>query len=386
MTRKEFIQMCSILGIGLPIQSAMKSCSKESVVSADEKVIIVGAGAGGLTAGYLLQQRGINFEILEASGQYGGRMRTTNNFVDFPISLGGEWLHVEKGVLSEIVNDSSVNIDIETTPYDFDNDYALFQGMRVSMEDIGFTIDQKFIGSSWFDFFEQYIVPSIKDKIRLNHVVSSIDYSGESVVISTSSGQFEANRLIFNAPLKMLQNGNISFTPDLPADKKEALRDLKVWDGFKAFIEFSEKFYPAAIAFDIVPANAGQRLYYDAAYGQRSSRNVLGLFSVGTGTEPYKSLSDNELRDYMLNELDEMFDGKASQTYIQHTSQNWNNEPYINGAYITDEEDWRKVRTMGQSLDNKIYFAGCAYTDGSDWSSVHAAGRSAIRAVSEMFG
>ena len=378
--------MCSILGIGIPLQSTFKSCTKESGISTDDKVIIVGAGAGGLTAGYLLQQRGIDFEILEASGVYGGRMRTTDDFVDFPISLGGEWLHVEKGVLDEILNDSSIQVEIETKPYDLDNDYALYQGMRVSMEDIGFTIDQKFIGSSWFDFFEEYIVPSIRGKIKLNHVVTSIDYSGETIITETSSGQFESNRLIFNAPVKILQNGNITFIPELPSDKKEALRDLKVWDGFKAFIEFSEKFYPTAIAFDIQPESAGQKLYYDAAYGQRSARNVLGLFSVGTGTEPYKSLTDNDLKDYMLSELDQIFEGKASQNYIQHTSQNWNNEPYINGAYVTDEEDWRKVRTLGNSIDNKIFFAGCSYTDGSDWSSVHTAGRSAIRAVKEMYG
>ena len=67
-----------------------------------EKVIIIGAGAAGLTAGHLLSQRGVDFEILEATSEYGGRMRSTNSFADFPISLGGECLHVERDVLTEI--------------------------------------------------------------------------------------------------------------------------------------------------------------------------------------------------------------------------------------------------------------------------------------------
>ena len=50
----------------------------------DGKVIIIGAGAGGLSAGYLLQQQGIDFEILEASASYGGRMRINTDFADFP--------------------------------------------------------------------------------------------------------------------------------------------------------------------------------------------------------------------------------------------------------------------------------------------------------------
>ena len=86
----------------------------------------------------------------------------------------------------------------------------------------------------------------------------------------------------------------------------------------------------------------------------------------------------------MLAELDGVFDGRASATYIQHTSQNWNEEPFAQAAYIHDEENWRRVRTLGESISNKLYFAGCAYTDGEDWSSVHTAIQSAIRAVNEM--
>ena len=125
-------------------------------------------------------------------------------------------------------------------------------------------------------------------------------------------------------------------------------------------------------------------MYYDAAYGQQTSRHVLGLFAVGTGTLPYVNLSDAELIDYMLAELDELFDGQASANYVQHLFQNWNVEPYANGAYIYDQENWRRVRTLGQSVDNKLYFAGDAYTSGDDWSSVHAAARSAIRVINEL--
>ena len=386
MNRKEFIKMCGLLGIGIPLQASMYSCNGDDPILPAGKVLIIGAGAGGLTAGHLLSQRGVDFEILEASSTYGGRMKRTLDFVDFPIPLGGEWLHVEKGVLSEIVNDASVSIDVPTTPYDPNVDYGLFQGQRITVEEVGFTIDQKFIGSSWFDFFEQYVVPSVQSKIRYNKVVESIDYSGDQVIVRTGTEEFTADKVIVNVPVKLLQNGAISFTPALPNDKADAINNVTVWDGCKAFIEFSEKFYPAFVAFDIQPESAGQKLYYDAAYGQNSSRNVLGLFAVGTGTLPYVNLSDTALIEYMLNELDEIFDGQASANYIKHTFQNWNEEPFANGAYIFDDENWRRVRTLGESVGNKLYFAGDAYTTGDDWSSVHAAARSAIRAVQELVG
>lgn len=64
--------------------------------------------------------------------------------------------------------------------------------------------------------------------------------------------------------------------------------------------------------------------------------------------------------------------------------QNWNNEPYIKGAYMTEFADWRTVRELGKSVSNKLYFAGGAYTDGEDWVSVHTAAQSAQKAVLEM--
>ena len=78
---------------------------------------------------------------------------------------------------------------------------------------------------------------------------------------------------------------------------------------------------------------------YDAAYGQNLKRNTLGLFSVGTGSLPYRQLSDNELKEYMLQELDELFDGKASRYYLQHISQNWDKDPFAKGVYLTDKEN-----------------------------------------------
>ncbi|MEM8910039.1 MAG: NAD(P)-binding protein, partial [Bacteroidota bacterium] len=154
MTRKEFMKICGLLGVGLPLQATFSACNDEDVEpSFSGKVIIIGAGAAGLSAGYLLQQRGIDFEILEASSVYGGRMKRTTDFADFPIPLGAEWLHVETGVLDEIINDASVTVNINTTPYDPNVDFGILQGQQISLSDVGFDEDRKFINSTWFDFF-----------------------------------------------------------------------------------------------------------------------------------------------------------------------------------------------------------------------------------------
>lgn len=385
MTRKEFVKMCGLFGIGLPLQATLSSCGKENI-NPNEKILILGAGVAGLTAGYLLNQQGVDFQILEAANTYGGRMKRTTEFANFPIPLGAEWLHVERSIFGEIVNNNAISVDITTTPYDPNVDYGLNEGERVSVADIGFTIDQKFIGSTWFDFFDQYIVPPIAGQITYNKVITAIDYSGAEIIVSTATETFTANRVIVTIPLKILQNGTVTFTPELPNDKLNAIRETTVWDGCKAFIEFSEKFYPAFTSFDITPETDGQKLYYDAAYGQNTNRHILGLFAVGTGAQPYIQLSDDALIQFMLEELDAIFDNKASATYVKHIFQNWNAEPFANGAYVVDHEDWRRARTLGESVDDKLFFAGTAYTDGTNWGSVDAAAESARNVVNSLVG
>ncbi len=365
MTRIEFIKMCGILGVSLPFQASLLSCKKNDSdnIPFSGKVIIIGAGAGGLSSGYLLQQHGIEFKILEASTVYGGRMKINTDFADFPIPLGAEWLETNMDIFQEIVNDSTISVDVETIPD---------------------APDRKFVNSSWFNFFSEYIVPSIFDKIVYNTEVQSIDYSGDQIVVNTQNGQHTADKVIVSVPLKILQDGDLNFLPNLPQDKLDAISDTTIWEGFKAFFEFSEKFYDDNYEFDISPASDGEKIYYNAAHGQNTSRNILGLFVVGKPALNFNTLSGDELKDFILAELDGIYSNQATSNYIKHITQNWDKEPFIKAGYMTDNADWRTVRKLGESVDDKIYFAGGEYTNGEDWVSVHAAAQSAKSVIEKI--
>ncbi|GAB5554474.1 MAG: hypothetical protein Sapg2KO_40650 [Saprospiraceae bacterium] len=367
MTREEFIKMCGILGLGLPLGISINSCKIEEEVepsSFSGKVIIIGAGVGGLSAGYLLNQKGIDFEILEATAQHGGRIRINTDFADFPIPLGAEWIETDLGIFDKIVNDSSVSVNVQT------------------FEDAP---DQKFLNSSWFNFFEEYVVPSISSKISYNTIVQAIDYSGDKVMISSQNGERLADKVIVSVPLQILKNEAISFTPNLPENKINAINDAEIWEGFKAFFEFSTAFYGEnGHEFSVSPKTDGQKLYYDATFGQNSSKNILGLFVVGKPAQDYISRTGDDLKNFILAELDGIFANQATPNYINHITQNWNKEPFIQSGYLTDYADWKMVRDLGESVNNSVYFAGGAYTNGDDWVSVHAAALSAKAAVDEI--
>ncbi len=342
------------------------SCSKDENISQPfgGKVIVIGAGAGGLSAGYFLHQQGTEVEIIEASSAYGGRMRINTDFADFPIPLGAEWLETGTTIFKEIVNDAEVQINIPT---------------------ILDTPDRKFINYSWFNFFEDYIVPSIANKISYNTIVESIDYSTDQIEMNTNNGKMTADKVVISLPLQILKDGDILFTPSLPQVKTNAINNSIVWEGFKAFFEFSANFYgDNEYVFPITPVSNGQKIYYNASLGQNTTKNILGLFVVGGPAQDFISRTGDDLKNFILNELDTIYANQATPNYIKHITQNWNNEPFIKGGYLTDYADWRTVRELGNTVARKLFFAGGEYTDGEDWVSVHTAAKSAKKAIMDI--
>lgn len=62
----------------------------------NSKVLIIGAGCAGLEAGRILAQKGIPFEIFEATNRIGGRVDQINTWADFPLDLGSDLIFGDK--------------------------------------------------------------------------------------------------------------------------------------------------------------------------------------------------------------------------------------------------------------------------------------------------
>ncbi len=398
MNRKEFIENSMIMGIGLPFLSSLlvQSCKKSDSffpkfeTNFSGKVLIVGAGAAGLAAGYLLQRYNIDFEIIEASSVYGGRLKKIEGFADFPIDLGAEWIHTDPKILADIINNPNSNANIEIITYNPQTVQSWNNNKLKSHNFISnFYSEWKFKKSTWFDFFEQYIVPSISDKIVLNTLVKQINYESDKVILTTQNNEtFEADKVLITTPIKTLQNEQIMFIPSLPEEKKEAISQIFMGDGIKIFVEFKERFYPDILAFGNVfqALNEEEKFVYDAAFRKNSNQNILGLFAINEKASAYTQLnSEQEIINQFLTELDEIFNGKASANYLNHVIQNWSNEPFIQGAYSYSFEGNQEsiVATINKPVLDKIYFAGEALSIDNQ-STVHGACESAYNMIATM--
>ena len=397
MNRKDFIKAGVALGVGIPLLSLFMKpddndtgLPSESEVSFSGMVIIVGAGSAGLIAGYLLDKFNIDFQIVEASSVFGGRVRRLDGFADFPIDLGGEWIHEDPSVLARLTGSPSVSSEIEVITYNPDTIHSWANNELHEHNWVSYIYSEyKFKSTTWYGFFEKYIVPNIGNRIIYDCPVTQIDYSNEKVVIKNAAGDdFHADKVLVTVPIKMLQQESISFVPDLPLEKKAAIDSVEMPEGMKVFIEFSERFYPDILFTGSIwdELNAADKLFYDAAFGKDSNKNILGLFVVGEKASVYTSLNnDAEIIEAVIAELHAVYNGKASETYLKHVVQNWSKEPFIQGSYSSEfsQSESETIGTLLEPLEGRIFFAGEALSL-DNRATVPGAGESAYSAIERM--
>jgi monoamine oxidase len=91
---------------------------------------------------------------------------------------------------------------------------------------------------------------------------------------------------------------------------------------------------------------------------------VLGFLCTGNETQKYYNLkSEQEIISSLLEELDEMFDGKASTFYSgEYILENWGQYEFTQGTWTQAINEKRSnLKVVNQPLGNKIYFAGEIY-------------------------
>ncbi len=437
MDRRHFIKQSTLLSIGgLLIPSTfLSTCRKENLfedINYDGKVIIIGAGAAGLYAAYILKSKGINFQILEASSKYGGRLGKLTGFANFPIDTGAQWLHGKNSILGDLITKSNttITLDDSETKYWFNNqlvnslpqntdifegdnlpdisykDYALQKGLgneykyiveniagdqgaaasRLSVfgnnqdEENWISGDDDFkFQETFFDLFDKQIASEVKDKILLNTIVSKIDYSQSEIIITASNNRlFNADKVIITVPIPILKSGDIQFIPALQNEKTNAFSKIGMDAGMKVFLKFNNKFFDQNIIGGAICA-----AYADDSIGKAQSDNILLAFIMGDQAAYLTALAnDTAITNALLQELDMMYNGQATTSFIASHVENWTTNPFVKGAYsysTVGMGDARKIAT--QAISKKLYFAGEAMNTNGHHQTVHGAVETGYREV-----
>ena len=97
------------------------------------------------------------------------------------------------------------------------------------------------------------------------------------------------------------------------------------------------------------------------AFKKGAKTHILGFLCKGEEAKKYYSLvSEKKIISKIINELDEIFDGKASQTYLhEYRYENWGQHEFTRGTWTKAfQEKKSTLNILNQSLDQKVYFAG----------------------------
>jgi monoamine oxidase len=363
--------------------SSLRECSSESLASTGNMatpqptVIIVGAGAAGLTAGYTLHQAGWSIQILEANPEtIGGRIRKDNSTWDIPVDLGAEWIHVNPDTVRDLVSHplpelSTRKDNVKRTVWD---------GVKFHTEKYT-ECEHRWVNYSWWDFFNDNIASFIREHIILGCAVKKIDFScGNVVKVSCRNGKtFSASYVIVTASIKVLQDKLIEFVPRLPINHERALQKFRAEPALKVFIEFKEKFYPNILELESdcnrLLSKDDERLFYDESFRHSTSKHILGMYVYGRAAHQYLNCSGDVIVKSVLHDLDRIFAGKATRHYQRHIVQNWADEAYIRTGFTRwVMDDQAPIAEMCKPVSNRIFFAGEALpVDQKSWGFAHGA-------------
>lgn len=109
MQRRDFIKH-TLLATGAV---ALENCQPKDPYAPrkyEGQIAIIGAGAAGLYAGYLLEQQGANYTIYEAAEQIGGRIRPLKGLADFDVELGAEKIRGSRSTLYDWAKESGASL------------------------------------------------------------------------------------------------------------------------------------------------------------------------------------------------------------------------------------------------------------------------------------
>jgi monoamine oxidase len=437
INRRKFINQAGLASLSVLLMPMSLSACAEDLEELSKffngKVVIIGAGAAGLYAGYVLKSRGIDFEIIEASGVIGGRLGKLEGFADYPVDLGAQWLHGNNSIVGDLIRKNKVTItddeseeffwfknEFKTSlPKDlvsiFENEEAPDKSFADYAIEKGFGDEYKYIveqiagdqGASaadlsvkwnlleeenwnsgetdfkfretFFDLINDYIATEVSDKITLNRVVKAIDYTDSKIKITDIQNNIKlADKVIVTVPIKILQDGDITFTPALPVSKTDAFKKIGMGAGMKVFLKFSSKFYKENVSGGSVCA-----AYADESIGKSGNDHVLLAFVMGEQAEKLTALgTDTAIVNALLAELDGMYASQATASFISAHVQNWTTMPFVRGAYSYAKVgigDARKIAAA--SVDDKLFFAGEAMNLNGHHQTVHGAVETGYREV-----
>jgi monoamine oxidase len=413
-------------------------------MSLETDVIIIGAGASGLSAAKELTDLGLSFTVVEGSHRIGGRAYSEEIAPGVWFDLGCSYLHQgetnpfvaiadELGVVlgkdkGDLFDDSNIGLYKNGVPLnaaereacnaylaecfaavtaaagrgedvaivdlvDLENEFAtilmhnLADSCTRDIDEVSSIDLANFVGGSDIPVLNGYgnLVAAWGSDVMvsLNTRVERIDWSGAGVCVDTSRGTLRGRTALCTVSTGILTAGEIQFVPGLPGWKMEAVLGLPTGTENKICLHFDQDvFGPDGRGFHNTWNDEGLAGGFEASV---MGHNTAVAFSGGRFAVWLEKQGQQAGHDYAVDRVAEVFGNDIRKHVTRSIVTAWSTEPWTRGSYSCALPGQAHQRTeLARALDDRLFFAGEATTV-SDYGCCHGAYRSGIRAAQEIF-
>ena len=378
-------------------------------------VVIVGAGAAGLSAAKALQEARRSFIILEARDRVGGRV-FTDEALGIPFDAGAFYIHwSERNPWAQIAKQLEVmTVDDRTLRggfavfdngkpvpdeergnrrrafsrvseilgnYDHQRDNSFADIARIQPPELASAVaamslmslgeDPQRVSAADYDQLDSgtdLAVPSGYGKlvarygeglpIRLSTPVTSIDWSGEGVQVSTAaSGTIKALAAIVTVPVGVLAKEAIYFAPALPVETTDAISGLSMGAMTKIALQVEGDRFglsPFTQYFD----DSSQHELINYEFWGFDRNIVLATFS-GDYARGVVKMGEQATADHVVERLAKLL-GSDLRSKIKGTRlAAWSEDPFALGSYSIARPGHASARdALFHPIGDRIWFAG----------------------------
>lgn len=266
-------------------------------------------------------------------------------------------------------------------------------------------LEQEYAGSAtqlsahWYDsarsfdgedkLFEegyQVIVDHLADglTVRTGEIVKRIDWSDDSVRVTTGTAEYSAKKVLVTLPLGVLKAGSVQFVPPLPESTTTAISKLGMGVLNKCYLRFPEVFWPDDVDWlEYIPEKHGEWTEW-VSFARAAGQPILLGFNAGDHGRAIEAMTDKDIVASAMKTLRVIFgEGIPDPEDFQITR--WASDPFALGSYSFNSvgSHPRMRGQLAQPLKGRLYFAGEA-TDRDYFGTAHGAYLSGLRAAEEI--
>lgn len=410
-------------------------------MTSDVDVVIVGAGAAGLSAARTAAEHGLSFRLIEASHRIGGRAYTEEMAPGMPFDLGCHWMH--SASLNPFVpiadrfgfhyrKDGAWRTNIyagrswaaerereEILALGEANEAAIAaavaRGEDVAVAEV-VDLESRWAPfmSYWFtlgtsrDIDQVSIIDSVAYNdteenwpiregygalvklwaadipVTLNAAATRIRWSKAGVAVETAKGTVTGRRLLITVSTNVLASGRIAFDPPLPDWKRDAAAELPLGVHNRIGIMLThDPFGPDARTSATIMLE-GDEVPMSVQLRPFGFNHVVGVTGGRFGSWLERAGNAASI-DYLTQRLVGVFGSDIRKALSSRTIVTaWEGDPWTLGSYsAATPGNGRKRAVLAQPVDDTLYFAGEA-TSSDFFCTCHGAYLSGIAAIESI--